>query len=77
MRTGVMHQIRVHLAAIGHPIASDRMYGIGDKAPGLARQFLHASRLELVHPTGAVRLELAAELPADLCGALEILGIKS
>ena len=51
--TGVMHQIRAHLAFIGHPLAGDALYG-GPDLPGLSRHFLHASRLaqRLAHDSG-------------------------
>jgi 23S rRNA pseudouridine1911/1915/1917 synthase len=60
METGVTHQIRVHLATIGHPLVGDRLYGSEDRETfGLRRHFLHAHRLELQHPeTGrAVKFE--------------------
>src|SRR5207248_1055742 len=50
--TGVMHQIRAHLAFIGHPLAGDALYG-GPDLPGLSRHFLHASRLAFAHPDGS------------------------
>jgi 23S rRNA pseudouridine1911/1915/1917 synthase len=61
--TGRTHQIRVHLAAIGHPIVGDTIYG--RKEDKIARQFLHAEKLEFVSPEGkALRFE--APLPEDL-----------
>jgi 23S rRNA pseudouridine1911/1915/1917 synthase len=72
-RTGRTHQIRVHLASIGHPIMGDRRYGGGGddaRALGLQRPFLHAERLSFVHPTTARRLELEEPLPEDLADAL-------
>ena len=72
-RTGRTHQIRVHLAAVGHPILGDRAYGgAGQDARrlGLARPFLHAARLSMVHPITGVRLQVEEELPSDLVGAL-------
>jgi 23S rRNA pseudouridine1911/1915/1917 synthase len=70
LETGRTHQIRVHLAAIGLPVAGDPVYGV-ERDLGLERQFLHAARLTFPHPfTGdAVRVESA--LPADLAAALE------
>jgi 23S rRNA pseudouridine1911/1915/1917 synthase len=69
--TGRTHQIRVHFASIGHPVAGDAVYGRGRRAiPSLRRQFLHASRLALRHPRTGERLELEAELPEDLLRAL-------
>jgi len=68
-RTGRTHQIRVHLAAIGFPVAGDKIYGV--KSPFLARQFLHASRLGFTHPATHEYVEFTSELPADLAQALE------
>jgi 23S rRNA pseudouridine1911/1915/1917 synthase len=59
------HQVRAHLAALGHPLVGDALYG-GESLPGLGRHFLHASRVELQHPWQAQRLQLTAELPEDL-----------
>jgi 23S rRNA pseudouridine1911/1915/1917 synthase len=70
--TGRTHQIRVHLAAIGYPVAGDATYGV--KVPGLARQFLHASHLGLRLPSSGEYLEFESPLPPDLEGALETLG---
>jgi 23S rRNA pseudouridine1911/1915/1917 synthase len=72
-RTGRTHQIRVHLAAIGHPILGDRAYGgRGDDARrvGLDRPFLHAWRLSFAHPMGDERVEIEEDLPEDLAAAL-------
>ncbi|HEX5266074.1 MAG TPA: RluA family pseudouridine synthase [Acidimicrobiales bacterium] len=77
LETGRTHQIRVHLAAIGHPVAGDPAYGRGGAAallPGLARPFLHAHRLAFEHPAGTGRLELSSPLPADLEAVLDPLG---
>jgi 23S rRNA pseudouridine1911/1915/1917 synthase len=70
LETGRTHQIRVHFAAIGHPIAGDPEYGSGGRH-GLARQFLHASRLVFEHPRTGQRMEFRSELPGDLRAALE------
>jgi 23S rRNA pseudouridine1911/1915/1917 synthase len=67
--TGRTHQIRVHLAAIGHPVAGDPAYG-GSKRLGLSRQFLHAARLAFTHPVTREALDLESPLPADLARAL-------
>ena len=61
--TGRTHQIRVHLSHIGHPVVGDKLYG-GKML--LARQFLHAAKLELIHPKSGKRLTFEAKLPADL-----------
>ena len=69
LETGRTHQIRVHFAAIGHPVAGDPEYGTRGRY-GLERQFLHASRLEFTHPRTEERLEFTSELPGDLRDAL-------
>ena len=72
--TGRTHQIRVHLDAIGHPIAGDPVYGTGTsrRGPeGLERLFLHAWRLELASPGDGHLIRAEAPLPAELEGALE------
>jgi 23S rRNA pseudouridine1911/1915/1917 synthase len=61
--TGVRHQIRVHLAAIGHPIVGDPLYGVAPVAPG--RLLLHAARLRFRHPTSGAIIVLHAPLPAE------------
>lgn len=63
--TGVMHQIRVHLDSIGHPIAGDPLYG-GARLEGLDRLFLHASALEFQHPATGRGLRIESPLPAEL-----------
>jgi len=70
LETGRTHQIRVHFAAIDHPVAGDPEYGTKGRH-GLDRQFLHASRLEFTHPGSGERLSLTSELPDDLQAALE------
>jgi 23S rRNA pseudouridine1911/1915/1917 synthase len=74
--TGRTHQIRVHLAALGHPVAGDPVYGTGTsrRGPdGLARLFLHAWKLELVSPTSAKLVRAEAPLPPELESVLELL----
>jgi 23S rRNA pseudouridine955/2504/2580 synthase len=71
IKTGRTHQIRVHLAAQGHPIAGDDKYGDFElnKAlakQGLKRMFLHAWRLQFDHPASGERIELLAPLPPEL-----------
>ena len=70
LETGRTHQIRVHFAAIGHPVAGDAEYG-GRARHGLERQFLHAGRLGFTHPRSGEELSFESELPPDLAGALE------
>ena len=67
--TGRTHQIRVHLVAIGHPVAGDPVYATGlarRGPPGLDRLFLHAWRLELMAPSGDRLIRAEASLPDDL-----------
>lgn len=79
-KTGRTHQIRVHLASIGHPIVGDALYGKKEpfdiaqgKHPfGLKRQFLHAESLEFSAAEGK-RIKIEAELPEDLKNILKIL----
>jgi 23S rRNA pseudouridine1911/1915/1917 synthase len=71
LETGRTHQIRVHLAAIGHPVCGDRQYGVAGRY-GLERQFLHAQRLTFEHPVTGVTVDVSSELPADLRAALEL-----
>jgi 23S rRNA pseudouridine1911/1915/1917 synthase len=66
LQSGRTHQIRVHMAAIGHPVVGDARYGTPDRALGSGRFFLHAFRLAFLHPTSGERLEFAAPLPPDL-----------
>jgi 23S rRNA pseudouridine1911/1915/1917 synthase len=69
LETGRMHQIRVHLAAVGLPVVGDATYG--SQEPELRRQFLHASELALPHPVTGARIETRSELPPDLAAALD------
>ena len=66
--TGRTHQIRVHLSAIGYPVAGDKVYGA--KSPHLSRQFLHASNLGFHLPSTGEYVEFQSELPPDLAQAL-------
>jgi 23S rRNA pseudouridine1911/1915/1917 synthase len=80
LETGRTHQIRVHLAAIGHPVVGDPIY----RAPGAgrarkrdrhglyaARPFLHAHRLAFDHPASGQRVSFDSPLPTDLAGVIE------
>ena len=69
LETGRTHQIRVHLAAIGLPVAGDATYGAAGDF-GLARQFLHAAGLAFDHPVTGARVDVSSPLPADLERAL-------
>ncbi len=70
LETGRTHQIRVHFAAIKHPVVGDPEYGARGRH-GLERQFLHASRLGFTHPRTEERMEFTSDLPPDLAAALE------
>lgn len=68
LETGRTHQIRVHLAAIGHPVVGDEVYGQGRSLPGavVARPFLHAEGLAFEHPRTGEAMAWTSELPDDL-----------
>jgi 23S rRNA pseudouridine955/2504/2580 synthase len=77
LHTGRTHQLRRHLAAVGHPIVGDKRYG---DFPfnrelrarwGLKRLFLHAERIEFPHPKGGGKIRVQAPLPADLTAVLQ------
>jgi 23S rRNA pseudouridine1911/1915/1917 synthase len=76
LETGRTHQIRVHMAALRHPCAGDRLYGadpvLADRL-GLTRQWLHAVRLGFAHPADGTRVEFHSDYPPDLAHALEAL----
>jgi 23S rRNA pseudouridine1911/1915/1917 synthase len=75
-KTGRTHQLRVHMAAIGHPIAGDTMYGGQIIESGdfrFARQALHAAEITFVHPVTLATMTLAAPLPDDMTRLLSIL----
>jgi len=71
--TGRTHQIRVHMAAAGHPLAGDSRYGRRKKDPKFLRLFLHANRLSFIHPGTGERVEFRSELPPELAKILESL----
>jgi 23S rRNA pseudouridine1911/1915/1917 synthase len=78
LETGRTHQVRVHMADMGHPVLGDDLYGgrSGELAPALKhldRQALHAELLAFDHPVTGLRVELEAPLPEDLQRVLEIL----
>lgn len=63
LETGRTHQIRVHMASIGHPLLGDTVYGGEKNAHGLQGQTLHAMTLGFIHPTTGEYLEVSAPLP--------------
>jgi len=71
LQTGRTHQIRVHMAAIGHPVVGDARYGVADRRLGSGRFFLHAHRLAFDHPRTGERLTFTSALPEDLRSYLE------
>ena len=75
LETGRTHQIRVHLAYLGHPLLGDGVYG--RSSPLLTRHFLHANRLGFRHPETGEALEFRSELPSELSSVLdELRGVK-
>ncbi len=77
LETGRTHQIRVHLQAVGHPVAGDAAYGGQRGALGLGRQFLHAHQLGFEHPATGVWTQFDEPLPDDLASVLAALRSSS
>lgn len=71
LETGRTHQIRVHMAAIDHPVVGDALYAGRRHRFGATRMFLHASRLELTHPMTGESLSVVSPLPEDLAEVLQ------
>ena len=64
LETGRTHQIRVHLAHIGHPLLGDTLYGTS--SPLISRQALHAYKVKFIHPISLKSIELTAKIPNDI-----------
>lgn len=77
LETGRTHQIRVHMAYIGHPILGDTVYGAKKPVPGLTGQCLHATGLRFVHPRTGEPVELHCPLPPEFTAMLQKLQSKS
>ena len=74
LETGRTHQIRVHMASIGHPLLGDFTYGAPSPEKGLEGQCLHARRLKFIHPRSGEAIELSSPLPAYFEDVLARLG---
>ena len=80
LETGRTHQIRVHMAALRHPCAGDRLYGadpVFAERLGLTRQWLHAVELGFAHPADGRRVDFTSDYPDDLAHALDVLRAES
>lgn len=74
LETGRTHQIRVHMASIGHPLLGDYTYGAPSPDKGLAGQCLHARQLKFIHPRSGEHIQLQSQLPEYFTAVLSKLG---
>lgn len=77
LETGRTHQIRVHMAALGYPVAGDSTYGGRARPAGLSRHFLHAARLRFPHPADGRPMRCETPLPPDLLSFLGAVGLDA
>lgn len=75
LHTGRTHQIRVHMASIGHPLVADEVYG-GSQAAGMQRQALHAFHLSFIHPMSGQNMVFRSQLPDDFKAAIAAWGLS-
>ncbi len=76
LETGRTHQIRVHMASIGHPILGDTVYGNPKPVKDLVGQCLHAKALRFIHPRTNEPMEVSCDLPADFLNQLRLLELR-
>jgi len=77
LETGRTHQIRVHFAALGYPVAGDAQYGGRERPEGLDRQFLHAAQVTFPHPEDGRQMRFASPFPPDLRAFLASVGLPA
>ena len=76
LETGRTHQIRVHMASLGHPVAGDTVYGAKKPLPGLDGQCLHAKEIGFIHPISGKELYFTSELPPYFSRFLDAISVK-
>lgn len=76
LQTGRTHQIRVHMAGIGHPVAGDPLYGPKNDKTNLGGQCLHASKLRFIHPVSGENIEISSPLPDYFVEFMKKIGLK-